>query len=297
MAIQPERVLSLILFFSKLNLNRKSLQINVQSVKIAKTTSNRNYPSKTHPERCYTLFMDSLARFLDFADHSAAAKPEDIKKLCKDVATYGLHAVFVNPCYVTFAKETLINLTQPGAANIPVGTVISFPLGGDTKALKMAAANNAVSQGANELDVVPNIGLYLAGNIDQFMTELTDVVESAHMTGSKVIVKFILDPGHFDNEKNPKESLKRAAEIVRAAGADFVKLGSGMGPRNPTIEDLKAVKEAIGDTIKIKIAGGVTDRKTAEAFLAAGANRIGTSHAIQIVTGTTSKSKSQKSEE
>ena len=211
-----------------------------------------------------------LAHVLDFADHSAKATPDDIKKLCADVIKYGFHAAFVNPTYVTLAKET--------------------------KALKMAAANNAVSQGADELDVVPNIGLYLAVNTNAFMTELQDIVESAHMTGAPVIVKFILDSGYFDKEADPKASLMRASEIVRAAGADFVKIGSGMGPRNPTLADLAAVKEAIGTSIKIKVAGGITDRKTAEAFFAAGANRIGTSHAIEIVSEKPATKKASKEE-
>ncbi len=233
--------------------------------------------------------MDSLAQVLDFANHNANATPDDIKKLVADVVKYGFHAVFVNPTYVTLAKELV-------AGKAPVGTVVSFPLGGDTKALKMAAANNAVSQGADELDVVPNIGLYLAGDTNGFMGEMQEVVESAHMTGAPVIVKFILDAGYFDHEKDPKGSLMRAAEIIRAAGADFVKIGSGMGPRNPTLDDLAAVKEAVGGTIKIKVAGGVTDRKTAEAFIAAGANRIGTSHAIDIISGTLSKKTSAAAE-
>lgn len=228
--------------------------------------------------------MDSLAQSLDFANHHANATPDDIKKLCADVLTYGFHSAFVNPTYVTLAKELL-------SGKAPVGTVISFPLGGDTKALKMAAANNAVSQGADELDVVPNIGLYLSGDTNGFMTELTDIVESAHMTGAKVIVKFILDPGYFDKEKDPKASLMRASEIVRAVGADYVKIGSGMGPRNPTLADLAAVKEAIGTSLKIKVAGGIVDRKTAEAFLSAGAHHLGTSHAIDIVQATTASTK------
>lgn len=233
--------------------------------------------------------MDPLAQSLDFANHHANATPDDIKHLCADVKKYGFHAAFVNPTYVTLAKEH----------NVRVGTVISFPLGGDTKALKMAATNNAVSQGADELDVVPNIGLYLAGDTNGFLGELQAVVESAHMLSAPVIVKFILDPGYFDREKDPKASLMRASELVRASGADYVKIGSGMGPRNPTLEDLAAVREVIGTSIKIKVAGGIVDRKTAEAFLAAGAYHLGTSHAIEIVSepNTSSKPTSSKSEE
>jgi deoxyribose-phosphate aldolase len=236
--------------------------------------------------------MPTLAQSLDFANHHANATPQDIKQLCNDVLKYGFHAAFVNPNYVTLAVETL-------AGKAPVGTVISFPLGGDTKALKMAATNNAVSQGADELDVVPNIGLYLAGDTKGFMTEMQNVVESAHMLSRPVIVKFILDPGYFDKESDSKASIMRASEMVRAAGADYVKIGSGMGPRNPTLDDLAAVKEVIGNTIKIKVAGGISDRKTAETFLAAGAHHLGTSHAIQIVSekSTSTPQTTGKSEE
>lgn len=211
--------------------------------------------------------MSSLAQYLDFANHRADATPNDIKQLCSDVKKYGFHAAFVNPAYVTLAKES----------GVRVGTVVSFPLGGDTKALKMAITNNAVAQGADELDVVPNIALYLSGDKNGFLGEMQAVVESAHMLSQPVIVKFILEPGFITN-------LGEAAELVRASGADYIKIGSGMGPRNPTLKDLEAVKEAIGTSIKIKVAGGITDRKTAEAFLKAGAHHLGTSHAIDIVT-------------
>lgn len=219
----------------------------------------------------------ALAKRLDFANHKANATPDDIKTLCTAVTTHGFHAAFVNPCYVTLARTLL------GKTGV-VGTVVSFPLGGDTKALKMAVTNNAVSQEADELDVVPNIGLYLSGDTNGFLSEMQAVVESAHMVSRPVIVKFILDPGYFDKESDPKASLIRACELVRASGADYIKLGSGMGPRTPTLADLSVVKEAIGETMKIKVAGGITDRKTAEAFLAAGAYHLGTSHAITIVT-------------
>ena len=221
--------------------------------------------------------MDSLAQSLDFASHHANATPEDIKKLCADVLKYGFHAAFVNPNYVSLTKELL-------GEKAKVGTVISFPLGQDTVAIKMAAANNAVSQGADELDVVPNIGLFLGGREQEFLNEMQQVAESAHMLGKPVIVKFILDPGYFDALPDKKEKLARAAQLVQAAGADFIKLGSGMGPRNPTLDDVAIVKEAVGN-MKVKVAGGITSREVAEKFLAAGATRLGTSHAVQIVMG------------
>jgi len=222
--------------------------------------------------------MDDLAQRLDFANHRATATPDDIKKLCADVEEYGFHTAFVNPAHVPLAKSIL-------GTHAKIGCVISFPLGGDSASVKMAAANRAVSDGADELDVVPNLGTYLSGNKQEFLKEMTDVVESARIFGKPVVVKFILDPGHFDGLPNKKEAMAEVAQFIQQSGADFVKIGSGMGPRNPSVEDVAIVKEAVPD-MQIKVAGGVETKSQAEAFFSAGANRIGTSHAIDIITGT-----------
>ncbi len=227
--------------------------------------------------------MDPLAPSLDFANHHANSTPADIRKLCDEVMQYGFHAAFVNPAYVSLAKEYL-------GKKAPVGTVVSFPLGQDTQALKMAITNNAVSQGVDELDVVPNIGTFLAGDENAFLSELSHIIESAHMLSRPIIVKFILEPGYFDKLPDRKTKLARAAELILASGADYVKIGSGMGPRNPTLEDLSIVKEVVGTRIKIKVAGGIETREQAKAFLDAGAYHLGTSHAIDIVTNKSSRS-------
>jgi len=202
-----------------------------------------------------------FARYLDFADHRADAMPSDIEKLCAAVTKYGFHAAFVNACYITLAKTK----------GVRVGTVVSFPLGQDTVSAKRAAANEAVQLGADELDVVPNIGAFS-------LDELTAIVDSARMPGKPVIIKFILDPGYLT-----REQLAAYAKLVQASGADFVKIGSGMGPRNPTVEDIHCVREAV-PAMKIKVAGGITTYEKAKSFIDAGASRIGTSHAVEIVT-------------
>ena len=222
--------------------------------------------------------MDDLAQRLDFANHRATATPDDIRKLCADVEEHGFHTAFVNPVYVSLAKSIL-------GTHAKTGCVISFPLGGDTTSVKMAAANRAVSDGADELDVVPNLGTYLSGDKQAFLKEMSDVVESARIFGKPVVVKFILDPGYFDTLPNKKDAMTEVAQFIQQSGADFVKIGSGMGPRNPTVEDVVIVKEAVPD-MKIKVAGGVETKAQADAFFAAGVDRIGTSHAIDIVNGT-----------
>jgi deoxyribose-phosphate aldolase len=215
-----------------------------------------------------------FAQYLDFANHHANATPADIEKVCAAVVQYGFHAAFVNACYITLAKSK----------GVRVGTVVSFPLGQDTIAAKVAAVNEAVQLGADELDVVPNIG---ALTID----ELKAIVDSARMArpltpersdgervGKPVVIKFILDPGYLT-----KDQLASAAKLVQASGADFVKIGSGMGPREPSVEDVKIVREAV-PTMKIKVAGGIDTYEEAKAFIDAGVARIGTSHAIEIIT-------------
>lgn len=197
-----------------------------------------------------------FAQYLDFANHHANATPADIEKLCEDVKTYGFHAAFVNQIYVPLAKSK----------GIRVGTVISFPLGQDSLQAKVAAIKACQ---ADEFDIVPNIAALI-------LDELTALVAAA----KPAVVKFILDPGYFT-----KETLAQAAKLVQATGADFVKIGSGMGPREPTVEDVKIVREAV-PTMKIKVAGGVDTYEEAKAFIDAGVARIGTSHAIEIITGT-----------
>lgn len=239
----------------------------------------------TSPILCYTVSMDDLARHLDFANHHATATPVEIKKLCADVEQYGFHTAFVNPAYVALAKSIL-------TTHAKTGCVISFPLGQDTTDVKMAAANKAVSDGADELDVVPNLGLYFSGDKQAFITDMAQVVESARMFGKPVVIKFILDPGYFDTLPNKKEAMQEVAMCIQQSGADYVKIGSGMGPRNPTVDDVMIIKEAVPD-MKIKVAGGVDTKEKALALFDSGADRIGTSHAIDIVSGEKTKPQSQ----
>jgi deoxyribose-phosphate aldolase len=224
--------------------------------------------------------IENLPQYLDYANHHAAATQADIEKLCASVLEHGFHAAFVNACYISLAKKLL-------AGNAPLGTVISFPLGQDTTALKVAAVNDAVALGADELDIVPNIGMFLSGDTNAFLAEMKTIADAARIaglayreSGKPVVVKFILDPGYITTA----EQMKQAATAIQQSGADFVKIGSGMGPRNPTVTDFTIVRAAVGPDMKIKVAGGITTYEEAKVFIDAGASRIGTSHAVEIVT-------------
>jgi len=215
--------------------------------------------------------IDNLASYLDLANHHADATPEQIKELCQNVVKYKFNSAFVNPVYVPLAKRHL--------PHAKVGTVISFPLGQDAVDIKLAAVKLATRDGADELDISANVALFKTASWDQATAEMTQLVTAAKAVNSHIIVKFIIETGYL----TPDE-IKRAALTVLQSGANFVKTCSGMGPRGATLEDVKLIRQAIGSKIKVKVAGGISTYKQALSFIAAGADRIGTSKAIEIVT-------------
>lgn len=214
---------------------------------------------------------EKLAKYLDLANHHQEATPEDIKELCQKVKEYGFHSAFVNPCYISLAREFL------GEKGI-VGTVISFPLGQDTKNTKIIASIDAVKKGADELDISMNVGLFKAGKYDLVLEEMQSIVEAVKNIKKITIVKFIIETGQLSDEE-----IKKASQLVLESGADFVKTTSGLGPRGASLKDVELIKEAIGAKIKIKVAGGIDTLKEATDFIQAGVDRIGTSKAIEII--------------
>lgn len=216
--------------------------------------------------------MLKLSSYLDLANHHADATPEKIQELCANVIKYKFNAAFVNPVYVLLAKRYL-----PQAH---VGTVISFPLGQDTPDTKLAAVKLAAAAGADELDISANVALFKTAAWDEAKQAMAQLVAAAKAITPQIIVKFIIETGYL----TPNE-IKRAALTVLQSGADFVKTCSGMGPRGATLEDVKLIRQAVGSQIKIKVAGGIATHAQALAFIQAGADRIGTSKAVEIVLG------------
>jgi deoxyribose-phosphate aldolase len=211
-----------------------------------------------------------LASYLDLANHHPESTPEQIKELCLKVRQYGFHSAFVNPCYISLAKELL--------SGGVVGTVISFPLGQDTKEAKTLAAIDAAKKGADELDVSMNVGLFKAGETGLVLEEMKMIVRAAKNIKKSTVVKFIIETGLLTDKEITSASL-----LVLKSGADFVKTNSGMGPRGASLDDVKLIKKVIGEKIKIKVAGGVDTLKEAIDFINTGAHRIGTSHAVSII--------------
>ncbi len=214
-----------------------------------------------------------IAKYIDHANHSAKSTEEDIKKLCDEVREYGFNAAFVNSCWVKFARQQLNN----GAK---VGTIVSFPLGQDSAESKVSAALQAVEDGADEIDVSANVGWLKSGQIDKYLNELKQIVSAVKTEDSSKIVKFIIEAVFLTEEE-----IRQSSKLVLESGADFVKTTSGFGPRDAKIEFVKIIRQAVGDKIKVKAAGGIHTREEFDQFIKAGADRIGTSAGIAIITG------------
>jgi len=214
-----------------------------------------------------------LASHLDNANHHANCTSGDIKNLCAQVLRHKFNSAFVNPYYVLLAKKLI-----KGKAH--VGTIVGFPFGEDTAGSKIFSAAESAGNGADELDISMNVGMFKEKRYGAVLSDMKKTVRTAKKINSKIIVKFIIETGYL----NDKEIIK-AAELVAQSGADFVKTCSGYGPRGATIRDVKLIKKAVGNKAKIKVAGGITTTRQALAFIKAGAHRIGTSHAVEIVEG------------
>lgn len=204
-------------------------------------------------------------------------KPEatvaDILQLCSEAAEYNLFGVCVNPCYVALARHLLSN------TDVKIVTVVGFPLGATYPEVKALEAKMAVEAHADEIDMVMNIAAFKTGDYDAVINDIRSVVEAAKPFLVKVIVEACL---LTDDEK------RTACRLVAEGGAAFVKTGTGFNKGGATVEDVKILsEEAKKYGIKVKAAGGIRDAITAQAMLAAGAERIGTSAGHKITADAT----------
>lgn len=214
-----------------------------------------------------------IAKYIDHANHSAQSTEEEIKKLCDEVKRYGFNSAFVNSCWVEFAREQLGDEAK-------VGTVVSFPLGQDSTAAKVSAVVRALKNGADEIDVSANVGWLKSGETRLYLDEMEQIVNEVKLFDESKIVKFIIEAVFLTDEE-----ISQAAKLVLESGADFVKTTSGFGPRDAKVEFVKIIKEVVGDKIRVKAAGGIHNRKEFDKFIKAGADRIGTSAGVAILTG------------
>jgi deoxyribose-phosphate aldolase len=213
--------------------------------------------------------VEALARLIDHTNLTADATDADISRLCDEALEFGCAAVCVNPCRVTACA------TRLAGSPVRVCTVAGFPLGANVMATKIAEAQRALADGAGEIDVVINIGRLKSGDHGAVEDELAAVVQACRAAGA--VSKAILELAALtDDEK------VRACELAVAAGADYVKTSTGFGRGGATVEDVSLMRAVAGPAMGIKAAGGIRTREAAEALLAAGATRLGTSATRQI---------------
>ncbi|ORC34821.1 deoxyribose-phosphate aldolase [Marispirochaeta aestuarii] len=211
-----------------------------------------------------------IASMIDHTLLKADAVPEQISKLCTEAGEYGFASVCINPCYVPLAAKEL------AGSDVKVCTVIGFPLGANTSQIKAEEAMLAVEQGASEVDMVMNIGALKAGDYALVESDIRSVVRAA----GRALVKVIIETFYLSEEEKIK-----ATEIVARSGAAFVKTSTGFAGGGATVEDVRLMKKAAGNLIRVKAAGGVRNYDDALAMIEAGASRIGTSGGISIVEG------------
>lgn len=211
-----------------------------------------------------------IAAMIDHTLLKAAATPEQIKKLCAEAKDIKSASVCVNPCNVALAAEELKD------SGVKVCTVIGFPLGANTSAVKAFETKDAIANGAEEVDMVINIGALKSGNTKLLEDDIRAVVEAANGT----LVKVIIECCYLTDEEKVI-----ACKACAAAGADFVKTSTGFGTGGATPEDVNLMKSSIPANMKVKAAGGMHSWNEAIAMVENGASRLGTSSSFAILSG------------
>lgn len=194
---------------------------------------------------------------------------EEIRRLCDEGKKYGFASVCVNPVWVSLCAGLL------RGSGVKICTVSGFPLGANKTEVKAKEAEMAIKEGADEIDMVANIGALKSGD---FKWVEEDIKAVRHATGKGKILKVIIETAVLTNEEKI-----RATQIIMDCGADFVKTSTGFGYSGATVEDVKLLKKMVGDKIGIKASGGIRDYNTALELIKAGASRIGTSSGVKIV--------------
>ncbi|MFQ3239757.1 MAG: deoxyribose-phosphate aldolase [Olleya marilimosa] len=222
--------------------------------------------------------MKPLSKYIDHTILKATATKADIVQLCQEAITHNFFSVCVNSCYVSLAKAELKN------SDVKVCSVIGFPLGAMSTKAKVEETKQALHDGADEIDMVLNIGLLKSHDFDAAFKD----IEAVKKVMPNNTLKVILETCYLDNQE-----INEASKLAIKAKAEFIKTSTGFGTSGATIEAITIMKEAINNgNTKIKASGGIRDTDTALQYINLGVDRIGTSNGIAIVTGNASGDKS-----
>ena len=214
--------------------------------------------------------MSELASYIDHTLLKPDATRAQLEQLCAEAAEHQFSTVCVNGSRVELAYSLLED------SDVQVCTVVGFPLGAMDADAKRYETEVAVDLGANEIDMVMNVGRFKDGEHDYIVREIRDVVEAADDRVVKVILETCLLTNH---------EIAQACKLVTQAQAHFVKTSTGFGNAGATLEHVKLMRETVGQFAGVKAAGGVRNANDAQAMIEAGATRIGTSNGVAIVSG------------
>ena len=212
--------------------------------------------------------MQNINQLIDHTILKPEASIDDIRKLCIEAKEYNFYSVCVNSAYVNVAYNFLLH------SNVKVCSVVGFPLGAMIKEAKAYEAKFAVDSGAEEIDMVINIGLLKSGKIDLFERDIRKVREACKASVLKVIIETCL--------LDDKEKIL-ACKIAKEYGADFVKTSTGFSTGGATEHDVELMRKTVGDKMGVKASGGIKTYEDAIKMINAGANRLGTSSGIAIM--------------
>lgn len=213
--------------------------------------------------------MEQVNKMIDHTILKADATEQAVEKVCQEALANDFASVCINPFWVKKAAELL------AGSDVKVCTVIGFPLGANTKEVKAFEAKQAIQEGAQEVDMVINIGALKSGLTDVVLADIKAVVEAA----GTILVKVIIETALLTDEEKVA-----VCKLAVEAGAEYVKTSTGFSTGGATVDDVALMKQTVGDKALVKASGGVRTKEDAAAMIKAGASRLGTSNGIQIVS-------------
>jgi deoxyribose-phosphate aldolase len=212
-----------------------------------------------------------IAKYIDHTILKPNATREQVKKICDEAKEYGFASVCINPTHVAFVANELKD------SEVKTCVVVGFTLGANTTCIKVVETESVIKDGAQEVDMVVNVGAIKDGNWELVESDIKGVVDAAK---GKALVKVIIETCLLTDEEKIK-----TCEISKKVGADFVKTSTGFSTGGATAEDIALMRKTVGPELGVKASGGVRDFETAKAMIDAGATRIGASAGIAIVEG------------
>lgn len=218
-----------------------------------------------------TMTLQELAKTMDHTLLKANATKEQVMQIVTEAKQYDFASVCINPYWVSTVSDAL------KGTDVATCTVIGFPLGANTTAIKVAETIDAIENGATEVDMVINVGELKAGHVSMVENEIKQLAEAAHERGA--ILKVIIETALLT-----KEEIIIASQATVDGGADFVKTSTGFSTGGATVDDVRVMRATVGPNLGVKASGGIHSREDALAMIAAGASRLGVSASVAIMT-------------